>query len=78
MFSPLVPWMAEVHQETLLEEARRGRMVARSRARLARLEVRVLVGLGMFLISMGLRLHERHLPKVGSTPGACSPRAGAF
>jgi hypothetical protein len=76
MFSPLVPWMAKVHQETLLEEARRGRMVARSRARLARLEVRVLVGLGVFLISMGLRLHQRHLPKMETASESYGPACG--
>ena len=65
MFSPLVPWMAKVHQETLLKEARKNRIAARSRARAAQLEVRVLVGLGMFLISIGLRLHERRLPRMG-------------
>ncbi len=76
MFSPLVPWMAEVHRETLLAEARRSRIAARSRANFARLEVRVLVGLGVFLISMGLRLHERHLPKMGPASESCSPRVG--
>ncbi len=71
MFSPLVHRLAELHQETLLEEAGRNRMIARSRADQARLEVRVLVGLGVFLISMGLRLHERYLPEVRPAPESC-------
>ena len=76
MFSPMALWMAEIHQKTLLEEAQRNRIAARSRASAARLEVRVLVGLGVFLISMGLRLHERRLPKMGPAPESCSPRVG--
>ena len=76
MFSPLVPWMAKSHQEMLLEEARRNWIAAQSRACVARLDVRVLVGLGVFLISMGLRLHERHQPKMRSTPQSCGPVSG--
>jgi hypothetical protein len=76
MFSLLVHRMAELHQETLLEEAERNRMIARSRADQARLEVRVLVGLGVFLISMGLRLHERYLLAVRPAPEGCGPACG--
>ena len=76
MFSPLVPWVAKTHQETLLEEAQRNRLAARGRAGVARIEVRVLVGLGVFLISMGLRLHERRLPKMRPLPEPCNPACG--
>ena len=76
MFSPLAPWMAKSHQETLLEEALENRIAAQSRACVARLDVRVLVGLGVFLISMGLRLHERHLPKMRPPPEVCGPVCG--
>ena len=76
MFSPLVPWMAALHQETLQEEARGYQLAARSRADQARLEVRVLVGLGVFLITMGLRLHEGRWPKMGPAPKSCGPACG--
>jgi len=76
MFSLLVLRLAELHQETLLEEAKRNQMVARSRADQARLEVRVLVGLGVFLISVGLRLHERHWPEMRPAPESCGPVCG--
>ena len=76
MYSPLVHRLAELHQETLLEGAKENQIVARSRAEQARLEVRVLVGRGVFLISMGLRLHERYIPKIRPAPESCGPACG--
>ena len=76
MFSPLAPWVARIHQETLLEEARKNQIAARGRNRSAQLGVRMLVGLGVFLISLGLRLHERHQREMRPVPGSCGPVCG--
>ena len=76
MFSPMVPRLAKLHQEALLEEPRANRRVAQSRGERARLEVRVLVGLGVILITMGLRLHDRYSLKGRPAPESCSPACG--
>ena len=76
MFSPLVHRLAELHQKSLLEEARENRMVARSKADGARIEVRVLVGLGVLLISLGLRLHDRYMLEMRPAPEPCRPACG--
>jgi hypothetical protein len=73
MFFPLAHKLAELHQETLLEEAKQNQVVARSRADRARLGVRVLVGLGVLLISMGLRLHGLGGPEMRPAPESCCP-----
>ena len=76
MFSLLVLWLAELHQETLLEEAKGNRMVAQSGADKPRLEERVLVGFGAWLVSMGLRLQARYRPEMRPAPESCGPACG--
>jgi hypothetical protein len=76
MFSMLVPWLAELHQEALLEEAKESRLAARGWASKPRLEERVLVALGTWLISIGLRLQARYRPEMRPAPESCSPACG--
>ena len=76
MFSLLVLRLAEIHQEALLEQAQRNRLVVRGWANKPRLEERVLVGLGAWLVSMGLRLQARYRPEMRPAPESCGPACG--
>ena len=76
MFSLLVLRLAEIHQKTLLEEAQRNRLVAPGWANKPRLEERVLVGFGAWLVSMGLRLQARYRPEMRPAPESCGPACG--
>ena len=76
MFSMLVPWLAELHQEALLEEAEANRLAARGWANKPRLEERFLIGLGAWLISIGLRLQARYRSEIHPAAESCSPACG--
>ncbi len=71
MLSLLTPLLARAHQEALLEEAKGNQMVARAGEYSPRLEERVLVRLGAWLVSIGLRLQARYRPEMRTAPGAC-------
>lgn len=64
MLSLLTPLLARAHQEALLEEAKGNQMVAWARENSPQLEERVLVGLGAWLVSIGLRLQARYRPEM--------------
>lgn len=68
MLSLLTPLLARAHQEALLEEAKGNQMVAWARENSPQLEERVLVGLGAWLVSIGLRLQARYRPEMRTAP----------
>ena len=52
------------HQNNMLEEAKKYRMLKAARAASPRLQERLFVRVGDFLISAGLRLKERYKPEM--------------
>lgn len=58
--------IAKVHQNDMLEEAKKYRMLKATRAARPRFQERLLVLAGDFLISAGLRLKERYKPAMCS------------
>ena len=64
MFNPMMLSIAKERQKELLEEAKKYRMLKAARAARPRLQERLCVRVGDFLISAGLRLKERYKPEM--------------
>ena len=58
----MLAMLAKEYQNRMLEEAKRYRMLKATRAARPRLQQRLLMRFGDFLISAGLRLKERYKP----------------
>ena len=62
--------MVKEHQDSMLEEAKKNRILKAARAARPRLQERLFVRVGDFLISAGLRLKEQYEPEMCSCPEA--------
>ena len=71
MFNPTMLLMiSKVHQNSLLEEAKKNQMLKATRSAKPRLQERLCVRIGDFLISAGLRLKQRYKPAMCPGPEA--------
>jgi hypothetical protein len=70
MFNPLTPWVAELHQDELLEEAEKNSVLGTTGTASPRLRARLVRRAGDFMVSTGTRLQERYEPTMGPAPKA--------
>jgi len=76
MLYPMIPSLAKAYQENLLREAERGRPVQVPASAGSRLQGRVFLRLGDWLISLGTKLRERSEPTMPYGHGAYPSAVG--
>jgi hypothetical protein len=73
MYNPMTPWVAKHHQDQLLKEAERNRIVKPARRVRPQRWQRLFLRLGDLLITIGLSLHRRFQPAVYPDPELYQP-----
>lgn len=68
--------IAKEHQNNMLEEVKKNQMLKATRPAEPRLQERLCVRIGDFLISAGLRLKERYTPAI--CPGPEAYQSGCY
>ena len=73
---PITPEMAKAYQDILVQEAQGNRLAGTVKAARPRLQDRLVVGTGDWLIATGQRLRERAKPSSPALPDTCGSATG--